>query len=65
VANTLGDKLGALLFQLPPFAKKDVAVLDAFLATLPPNTRAAFEFRHPSWLDEDVFSRLRARNLAL
>jgi uncharacterized protein YecE (DUF72 family) len=65
VANTLGDKLGALLFQLPPFAKKDVAVLDAFLATLPPNTRAAFEFRHPSWMDEEVFARLRARNLAL
>jgi uncharacterized protein YecE (DUF72 family) len=65
VAGTLGDKLGTLLFQLPPNAKKDVALFDAFLAELPPKVRAAFEFRHPSWLDDDVFSRLTARNLAL
>jgi uncharacterized protein YecE (DUF72 family) len=65
VANTLGPKLGVLLFQLPPFAKKDVAVLDAFLATLPEGTRAAFEFRNASWMDPEVFARLKARNLAL
>jgi uncharacterized protein YecE (DUF72 family) len=65
VAGTLGDKLGVLLFQLPPNAKKDLALFDAFLAELPPKVRAAFEFRHPSWLDDDVFSRLQARNLAL
>jgi len=65
VAGTLGDKLGALLFQLPPNAKKDLAVLDAFLAELPPKVCAAFEFRHASWLDDDVFERLSARNLAL
>ncbi len=65
VAGTLGDKLGALLFQLPPSAKKDTALLDAFLAELPPRVCAAFEFRHPSWLDEDVFGRLAARGLAL
>ena len=65
VAGTLGDKLGALLFQLPPNFKKDVAVLDAFVAGLPPKVCAAFEFRHASWLDEDVFERLAARNLAL
>jgi uncharacterized protein YecE (DUF72 family) len=65
VANTLGPKLGVLLFQLPPFAKKDVAVLDAFLATLPAGVRATFEFRNPSWLDDDVYARLKARNLAL
>ena len=65
VANTLGDKLGVLLFQLPPFAKKDLAVLDAFLATLPANVRATFEFRHASWLDDEVYARLKARNLAL
>jgi uncharacterized protein YecE (DUF72 family) len=65
VAGTLGDKLGALLFQLPPNAKKDVSLLDAFLEDLPPKVRAAFEFRHPSWLDDEVFDRLAARNLAL
>jgi uncharacterized protein YecE (DUF72 family) len=65
VADTLGDKLGALLFQLPPNAKKDLAVFDAFLAELPPKVVAAFEFRHASWLDDDVFDRLAKRNLAV
>ena len=65
VAGTLGDKLGALLFQLPPNFKKDLALLDAFLADLPPKVCAAFEFRHVSWLDEEVAARLARRNLAL
>jgi uncharacterized protein YecE (DUF72 family) len=65
VAGTLGDKLGALLFQLPPNFKKDLAVFDAFLEDLPPKVCAAFEFRHPSWLDDEVRDRLAARDLAL
>ena len=65
VAATLGEKLGTLLFQLPPFLRKDVAVFDAFLAQLPAGVRAAFEFRHVSWLDEDIFQRLAARNLSV
>jgi uncharacterized protein YecE (DUF72 family) len=65
VASTLGDKLGALLVQLPPNLKKDVGLLEQFLEDLPPRVRAAFEFRHPSWLDDEVFERLKARNLAL
>ena len=65
VAATLGDKLGALLFQLPPFLRKDLGLLDAFVAELPQGTRAAFEFRHVSWFDEEVFARLAGRNLAL
>jgi uncharacterized protein YecE (DUF72 family) len=65
VAGTLGDKLGALLFQLPPNFKKDLAVFDAFLEDLPPKVCAAFEFRHPSWLDDEVRERLAARDLAL
>ena len=65
VAASLGDKLGALLFQLPPNLKKDTSLFDAFLAELPPRACAAFEFRHPSWFDDDVLERLRARNLAL
>lgn len=64
-AQSLGPKLGVLLFQLPPSFKKDLAVLDAFLAMLPQRVRAAFEFRHASWHDEDVFERLAARELAL
>ena len=65
VAGTLAEKLGALLFQLPPNLKKDTALFDAFLAELPQKVCAAFEFRHPSWFDDDVLQRLRARNLAL
>jgi uncharacterized protein YecE (DUF72 family) len=65
VAGTLGPKLGAILFQLPPYFKKDLAVLDGFLAMLPANLCATFEFRHASWLDEEVYARLKAQNLAL
>jgi uncharacterized protein YecE (DUF72 family) len=65
VAGTLGEKLGAMLFQLPPNLKKDVGLFDAFLAELPPRACAAFEFRHASWLDDEIFERLAARNLAL
>jgi uncharacterized protein YecE (DUF72 family) len=64
-AGTLGPKLGALLFQLPPNFKIDLAVFDAFLDAFPPGVVAAFEFRNRSWLDEEVYARLKARNLAL
>jgi uncharacterized protein YecE (DUF72 family) len=64
-ARTLGPKLGVLLFQLPPAFKKDAHALRAFLALLPEGMRAAFEFRHASWLDAEVFDALRARNMAL
>jgi uncharacterized protein YecE (DUF72 family) len=65
VAAKLGSKLGVLLFQLAPTFKKDLAIFDEFLATLPAGTRAAFEFRHPTWDADDVYERLRARNLSL
>jgi uncharacterized protein YecE (DUF72 family) len=64
-AAHLGDRLGPVLFQLPPNLKKDVPRLTSFLETLPPERRAAFEFRHASWFDEDVFEALRARGAAL
>jgi uncharacterized protein YecE (DUF72 family) len=64
-AASLGPKLGALLFQLPPNLKKDLPLFDAFLEAFPPRVCATFEFRHQSWLDEEVYARLRARNLAL
>lgn len=57
--------LGATLFQLPPSLQLDVALLEDFLAVLPPGTRNAFEFRHQSWFDERVFAALNARNAAL
>lgn len=65
VAATLGDRLGPVLFQLPPNLKKDLPRLADFLAALPPATRAAFEFRHASWFEDDVFETLRARGAAL
>jgi uncharacterized protein YecE (DUF72 family) len=64
-AAELGPQLGALLFQLPPNFKKDLVVLNEFLALLPPKVTAAFEFRHDSWLDEHVYDLLRSRNVAL
>jgi uncharacterized protein YecE (DUF72 family) len=64
VTQALGARLGALLFQLPPNLKLDLERLDRFLELLQPTTRAAFEFRHPSWLDTSVLDRLRARSCA-
>ncbi|MGH8219554.1 MAG: DUF72 domain-containing protein [Steroidobacteraceae bacterium] len=64
-AATLGPKLGMLLFQLPPFFRKDLAVLEGFLEELPRDVSAAFEFRHLSWFDDEVLACLKARNLAL
>lgn len=61
----LGPKLGVLLFQFPPSFKQDLPLFDSFLETVPPGTRAAFEFRHGSWLNDDLYSRLKAKNLAL
>jgi uncharacterized protein YecE (DUF72 family) len=65
VATTLGDRLGPILFQLPPNLKKDVPRLKDFLALLPPATRASFEFRHESWFDAEVFDALRSARAAL
>ncbi len=64
-AGELGPQLAALLFQLPPNFKKDIVLLNEFLSLLPPKTPAAFEFRHASWLDDEVLAALKARNLAL
>jgi uncharacterized protein YecE (DUF72 family) len=65
VAATLGERLGALLFQLPPHFKKDVPLLRDFLALIPNATRVTFEFRHASWFTDDVFALLRERAAAL
>ena len=64
-ANVLGPRLGPTLFQLPPNLKKDLPRLADFLAKLPRTWRAAMEFRHESWLADDVLDALRARDIAL
>lgn len=64
-ASELGPQRAALLFQLPPNFKKDLPLLNEFLSLLPPKTVAAFEFRNASWLDDQVYDALRARNIAL
>jgi uncharacterized protein YecE (DUF72 family) len=65
VAGSITERLGPLLFQLPPTFRKDVPRLRAFLALLPSQSRAAFEFRHPSWFDDEVFGLLRDHRAAL
>jgi uncharacterized protein YecE (DUF72 family) len=65
VAQALGEKLGAILFQLPPSLHADVSMLREFLAQLPPRLKSAFEFRHPSWFTDEIFAALRERNAAL
>jgi uncharacterized protein YecE (DUF72 family) len=65
VVSALGQRLGVVLFQLPPSLQKDVILLGDFLRCLPSGMRAAFEFRHPSWFDDEVFAALKAHNLAL
>ena len=61
----MGDKLGPILFQLPPWLKKDIERLEGFLKLLPEGTRAAVEFRSSSWLDDETYDLLRVRNVAL
>jgi uncharacterized protein YecE (DUF72 family) len=65
VARTLGDRLGVLLFQLPPNLPIDLDRFDAFLPLLPADIGCAFEFRHQSWHTDEVYTRLRERNAAL
>ena len=61
----LGARRGPLLFQLHPSFKKDLPRLEAFLSTLGKGALAAFEFRHESWFDDEVFDCLRASRCAL
>ena len=63
--SALGDRLGPILFQLPPNLKKDITRLRGFLGLLPSDRRFVFEFRHESWFDDEVFSALRDRNVAM
>jgi len=64
-AALLEQRLGVVLFQLPPNSKKDAERLKDFLALLPSDRRAAFEFRHESWFDDETLDLLRAKDCAL
>ena len=60
-----GARLGPVLFQLPPNLKADGGLLRDFLALLPRNFKAAFEFRHTSWFNDEVYAALHERDAAL
>ena len=64
-AAALEDKLGPLLFQLPPYVKKDRERLETFLALLPEGCRAALEFRNATWFDDEILDVLRRHAAAL
>ncbi len=59
------NKLGAVLFQLPPNLNADAVLLGEFLAAIPRAVRPSFEFRHESWFSDPIFEVLRSRNAAL
>ncbi len=61
-AKILGDKLGPLLYQLPPNMHRNDERLQSFLSTLPRGLRHVVEFRHQSWLEEEVFQVLHKYN---
>ncbi|HEV8367012.1 MAG TPA: DUF72 domain-containing protein [Pyrinomonadaceae bacterium] len=63
--SILEDRLGVVLFQLPPNMKKDLERLGSFLELLPKDLKATFEFRHPTWFDDEVLELLQRHNRAL
>ncbi|SDG51439.1 Uncharacterized conserved protein YecE, DUF72 family [Limimonas halophila] len=64
-AEVLGDRLGPILFQLPPNMGLNLGRLRAFLETLPSGHRYAFEFRNDSWYNDSVFDLLTRQDAAL
>jgi uncharacterized protein YecE (DUF72 family) len=63
LADSLQEKLGCILFQLPPSITLDLELLEGFLESLTPRYRNVIEFRHESWYDEKVYEILRARSV--
>lgn len=64
-SRALGERLGVILMQLPPYLRKDLGLLQNFVQLIPDDIRVTFEFRHQSWFDDDVYDCLRARHCAL
>ena len=63
--SALEDRLGAVIFRLPENMEKDIKRLETFLKDLPHDTPAVFDFRHPTWFDDDVAALLRSHNRVL
>ena len=63
--ETLGDKLGCVLFQLPPYLRKDDERLDSFLSIWPKAFPVAMEFRHDSWFDDETAETLKRHGAAI
>lgn len=61
----LGNKLGPILFQLPPGWKLNLERLGHFLSILPKHYKYVFEFRNPTWYTTDVYSLLKKYNCSL
>jgi uncharacterized protein YecE (DUF72 family) len=64
-AAELEEKLGPVLFQLPPTLEKDLPLLRDLLGAVPRGGRTAVEFRHPSWRDDAVLAAMREHGVAL
>lgn len=64
-ARALKNKLAVVLWQLPPFFKKDLTRLDTFIRQLPKAPRHVFEFREPSWYDSEIFNLLERHAIGL
>jgi len=64
-ADFLGEKLGPLLYQVPPSMKRNDELLQSFLSSLPRRYQHVIEFRHESWIDEAVFDILRRHHVGL
>jgi uncharacterized protein YecE (DUF72 family) len=64
-ARLLGPRLGPILFQTPPWVRRDDERLAMFLAALPRDLRCALEVRDPSWYVPEVYGLLRTANVSL
>lgn len=63
LADTLREKLGCILFQLPPSLTLNLSLLEDFLSTLSPHYKNVIEFRHESWYTEEVYKLLQSHNV--
>jgi uncharacterized protein YecE (DUF72 family) len=63
--SALEERLGAVIFRLPENMKKDLKRLETFVKDLPADTPAVFDFRHPTWFDDEVYAVLRSHNRVL
>ena len=65
MAAELDDKLGATLFQMPPYLRRDIKLIADFADLLPSANPIAFEFRHASWFDDELYDILQKKGYAV